>query len=293
MITIAYPYGVGGLSVTKMLANSEHAQYGISFGRKTKRFYYDPDHPRAKRSGRVYVRSLLQDGPNILFRHGWAGHLEGEWTDVVNRNAMHVAANKLVFRRWAMSNNISVPHTWVKGDEPTIPCVGRPLQHSKGIDFNMYNTMEEYENSNDGYYSELLSKRREYRVHVFGGYAYAVSKKIPNDGVSNVEPWNYALNNATFKMLNNTVWPMASVRLALECMHKLRLFYGGVDVIVADNTYICEVNTAATIGDGELKAKYVGKLLDKLHREVLDGKEVSIPDPAEIEQLRHPWLREE
>ena len=42
MITIAYPYGIGGLSVTKMLANSKHAQYGISFGRKTKRFYYDP-----------------------------------------------------------------------------------------------------------------------------------------------------------------------------------------------------------------------------------------------------------
>jgi len=291
MITIVYPYGVGGPSVTRMLANSEHAKYGISFGKKQRKFRYEPEHPKAKKSGRVYVRTLMLDGPNILFRHGWAGNMAGEWIDIVNRQAMVTAMNKLGFRKWAMDNDVLVPTTWVKGSrEPILPCVGRPLNHSQGINFNVYNTIEEYETSHDGYYSELLNKSKEYRVHVFGGYAYAVSKKVPNAGVTGTEPWNYHQGNATFRVLRNREWPMSSVRAALDCMYKLNLFYGGVDVIVVNNLpHICEVNTAATVGDGELKARHMGKLLDRLHEN--DG-EINIPNPAEIVQLRHPWIKE-
>lgn len=299
MIILGYYYGVGGPSCTRIMQHSRYTKYAMSWGSRERTSYYQPAHPQARKSGRVFVRTIIRwnDEPVLFFRHGYSGtQIEDDWVDIVSPFAMRIAQNKYRCRGALAKKDVSVPVSWQKHDRaPFLPCVGRPMNHSQGRDFNVYRSVAEYEASNDGYYAQLINKSAEYRVYVYGGYAYAVSQKNPESGVRADQPWNHSQGNAQFKIMRNQHWPKGAVKEALKASYALQLFYCAVDVMVDEDgqPFICEVNTAGSL-KGKLKPSHVGYLLDRTYVEYVGGNTdvLNIVSPDDRKKMRHPWLKE-
>lgn len=273
-----------------ILQNSKHCRYAFAPGKN--RTW------KLSEGKREYIHGvpMIDEGDQIAIRWGWRGYplkldyIQDTW-------GMNVVANKCRFRMWAQENKVSVPRTWVKGKEPediVFPVVGRPAKHTKGKDFNVYNSQEEYNNSNDYYYSRLIEKESEWRVYVFEGRIFCVSEKIPAEGVGPHDPWNHSIGNAIFKIKRLNSWPLDVCHLALGACVSLELLVAGVDVIVEDKKpYIVEINTAPAIS-GKLKPQHLGKLLDSLIERKMAGEDIKINQLPEgyldVRDIRHPVL---
>lgn len=303
MAILVYSSGISGGSVDAIVSASRYVKYAIGM-RLTKQ----PLYWRLENEKRKYMHAMpvLDESDTYGIRYGWRGvHMPDGVKDLQDtrekRSGIHIAANKFIFRRWATENGVSVPLTWSgKADEPVelpLPILGRPSKHRKGKEYHIYENEEQYRASEDdvengvGYYSQLLPKTAEYRIFVFESYVWTVAQKNPAKGVGEYDPWNYALGNASFKLLRYNDWPRAACTLARIASHRLGLLWGGVDVILVDKTpYIVEINNAPGI-DGRLKRAYIGTLVDDLISRWQADKTVGSVDPENADRLRHPALK--
>lgn len=297
MAILVYSAGVSGGSAFSIVSASEHINYAIGMRLSKKPLYW-----RLEDDRRILMHAvpILEEADTYAIRYGWRGvYLPDGVKDLQGtkeeRRGMHITSNKLVFREWAQENGIAVPVTWTAGNEPEelpLPILGRPLKHRKGKEYYIYETEEEYRAAEGiGYYSQLLNKSAEYRIFLFESYVWAVSQKNPTEGVGSYDPWNFALGNANFKLLRYSEWPRSACNLARTAGHRLGLLWGGVDVIMVDETpFIVEINNAPGI-DGELKISHMGLLMDDLISRWQSGGKVGSVDPDKAGRLRHPALK--
>ena len=112
-------------------------------------------------------------------------------------------------------------------------------------------------------YTQYISKKDEYRVHVMNGEAISVQRKarkldVPDDQVN----WQIRTHdNGFIFMRENVVPPHDVVAKAIECVRRLGLDFGGVDVVWNERqqrAYVLEVNTAPGI-EGTTVQQYASK----------------------------------
>lgn len=298
MAILIYSSGISGGSADAIVGASRYVNCGIGMRLTKKPVYWRLEDGKRKY---MYAMPILEELDTYVIRYGWRGvYLPAGTNDLQDtrekRSGMHIAANKLRFRQWAIDGGIAVPLTWVANQEPEelpLPILGRPLRHRKGREYYIYETLDEYHatRNTETYYSHLLRKTGEYRVFVFEGYVWAVSQKNPAEDIDGYQPWNFALGNATFKLLRYEAWPREVCRLARDTCHNLGLLFGGVDIIIADNgAFAVEVNNAPGI-DGELKTRNFGILVDDLIERWSTGEKVGSVDPSTAGRVRHPALK--
>jgi hypothetical protein len=173
------------------------------------------------------------------------------------------AAHKLNCRSILNDNNVSIPKTWSYSDIQTalentslFPLVARPVFHSQGKNFivindeNEFDQLELEEAFNDNwYFSQLIDKEREFRVHCAHGKVLAIMEKPPQDQIV----WNHSQNEDAWTYIpweNYRKRTIKTVALeSLKAVKALNLDFGAVDIITKgdmDNleVYVLEINTA-------------------------------------------------
>lgn len=217
-----------------------------------------------------------------VFRWGCTSSLTGlvasENTTVVNSaDSIHWCSNKRQGRLDMQAAGVPVPATYDprvilasfgdghEGDfQEAAQAAGidkqwvlRPSRHSQGKNL-LYGTMAEldenlnalyvgarrlYDEFLDGYMSELIDKKAEYRVLVCQNRVVWVAKKTP--GNPEDVAWNVA-QGGRFDNVRWSDWPLAVIRAALAAAKVGKLDFAGVDVMVDDGgkPYVLEANSA-------------------------------------------------
>lgn len=184
---------------------------------------------------------------NIIFRYGCrAGKLDGLNALVYNQaSSIKKASNKKIAREILESNNISVPRM-VTPDSVgiTFPIIGRPPVHTKGQNFFVYNTLQEFKAAYNPeyYYSVFIDKVKELRFHVGHSSIIVAMNKQLFQG-------EFAQGNLPGQSFTNIKWNSIDVdyaKLAIKACNALSLDFGAVDMIIDKfgNAYVLEVNTA-------------------------------------------------
>ena len=155
--------------------------------------------------------------------------------------------------------------------ESHLPIICRPFVHSKGKNFIVLNTIEEFNthySPETHYYAEFIDKELEFRVHLGHGKVLRLMKKQnPNNG--NIA-WNIDANRgekveedvAGFEVVRwSDSEPYIDVlKQAVHAVEALGLDCGGVDVMFKDGkAYVLEVNTAPTLNSCPTTAKRWGR----------------------------------
>jgi hypothetical protein len=153
------------------------------------------------------------------------------------------------------------------------PIIARPLVHSKGKNFDVIKTVEEYEEhyKEGWYYSNFIDKDREFRVHVAHGKVLALMEK-PKPA-EEMMAWNRALN-ADEDPFIYVKWDdidkqnLKNVLVeGINAAKALGLDFGGIDVMLKGNkAYVLEANTAPTLNSSPYVASRWGMYFDWLFR---------------------------
>ena len=183
--------------------------------------------------------------------------------------AVSKATNKKRSREIFLNTGVKTPRLYTIGDDNiTFPIVARPLVHSKGRNFLVLNSQDEFaacyhQHGDNYYYSEFIDKDREYRVHCAHGKILAVMEKPPVDGVA----WNRAVNHEAFVRVMQKEYNYDVCFQALKAVNELGLDFGGVDVIVKDGqAFVLEVNTSPTLNSSEYTSYRYAQYFDWLFR---------------------------
>ena len=244
--------------------------------------------------------------PLVVFRWGCTSSLTGladsSVTTVVNTAAsIHWCSNKRQGRLDMQTAGVPVPVTYDprvilasftdghEGDfQEAAQAAGidkkwvlRPSSHSQGKNL-LYGTMAEldenlhalyvgdrrlYNEFLDGYMSELIDKKAEYRVLVCQNRVVWVAQKTP--GNPDDVAWNVALGGR-FDNVRWGEWPLQVVRAALAAAKVSKTDFCGVDVMVdaEDKPYVLEVNSAPS-QTSPYRQQCLAKAFDYI---VLNGK---------------------
>jgi hypothetical protein len=211
---------------------------------------------------------------SVIIRWGTRELITAANTIIYNKaGAIANATDKLVSRQIFAEKGVSTPRLLNHIDDyQGGSVVARPFVHSKGRNFVVLNNKQEVENHwrSGWYYSELIDKVREFRVHCGHGKCLALMEKH-NPGNGN-HAWNRAQNDTEpFTRIKQSESDEQNLRgvivEALKAVQVLGLDMGGVDVILDKNgvAYVLEVNTAPTLNSSpkvaEMWGKYWGWLL--------------------------------
>lgn len=192
--------------------------------------------------------------------------------------ALKNATNKKLSRELMFKAGVSIPKIVTKKNykNSNYPLIARPLEHSKGKNFYVYNTPKDFENKfdkNTMYCCEFIDKTNEFRIHAGHSKVLAVMEKIkPQD--PNQKAWNRAQNDIDpFEYVKWSDVDNRKIKCvldeALKALDALELDMGGVDVMLKDNkAYVLEVNTAPTLNSSPYVASRWGLYWDWLFNRV-------------------------
>jgi hypothetical protein len=129
--------------------------------------------------------------------------------------------------------------------------VKRPFNHQAGKDFEVVDG--DFEAEHGYYYSQLIEKDGEFRVHVAFGKLLGMQEKCPRDNDDSLRAqhvWNHAGGDFVFKAVK---WNDADITVGTEsikAIDALGLDYGAVDVIVkGGKVFVLEVNTSPSLSE--------------------------------------------
>lgn len=153
--------------------------------------------------------------------------------------------------------------------EQQYPIIARPFTHSKGKNFIVLKTPEEFtshfnaNNTNGWYYSEFIDKQREFRVHCAHGKVLDLMEK---PRVENSIAWNRAINHEAFVRVKQSEYIHDVCLQALKATQVLQLDFAGVDVLLKDDlAYVLEVNTSPTLNSSDHVSSRYAKYFDWLN----------------------------
>lgn len=186
--------------------------------------------------------------------------------------AIKKASDKKLSRQIFIEKGVNTPNlisSVVGFNKSDFPIIARPLRHSKGKNFVVLKTIEEFQqhfnaNENNWYYSGFVNKVKEYRLHVAHGRILNYLEK-PNPNNGNIA-WNRAQNGEAFENIKWGEYNGAVCVEAIKAVQALGLDFGGVDVMVDGNgkVFVLEVNTAATLASSEYSMERYSKYFDWL-----------------------------
>jgi len=215
----------------------------------------------------------------IVVRWGTREELDTDNTTIIynQSKAIAIATDKKLSRETFIKNNVSTPTlvTPENFQEDYLPIIARPLIHSKGKNFIVLKSPNEfiqhYNKNNKGwYYSQFINKEREFRIHCAHSKVLAVMEKSnPNNG--NIA-WNRAQNDT--EPFEYVTWSQVDeqnlkcvLEEAIKATNAVGLDMSGVDVMLCGGTaYVLEVNTAPTLNTSPYVAERWGKYFDWLFR---------------------------
>jgi len=210
---------------------------------------------------------------DIIIRWGNSIRIRTNGAKIINMsNAIQRASNKSEARRIMSQNEVSIPTTRFYGEAIQTPCIARPSRHHKGQNFNIIHSQSdlvrlERRNNLDGwYFSEVIDKTNEYRVHVGHGKVLVINEKPLVEGELRAnqavteQSWGQAMQWHEFKK--------KMCKLACDAVHILGLDMGAVDIMRdrENNYYVCEVNTAPTISDSPYSCARYARYFDWIFR---------------------------
>lgn len=190
------------------------------------------------------------------------------------KDSISLACNKGKSRMYMQKKGVSVPDSWDKIEYATFPYIARPNHHRKGEGFYVVENVDdakhlfaiEHENVLMGnmYYSKIIDKTNEYRVHVAHGKILLIHEKPLREGEirgnqhitglswGNVLPWNS--------------YKKKMCALACDAVKCIGLDCGAVDIIKGrdKNYYVCEINMAPTLNDSPYSVQRYAKYFDWL-----------------------------
>lgn len=186
-------------------------------------------------------------------------------------NAVHKDTAFFLFR----AHKVGIPNftssakeasVWVSQE---IPVVQREiLTGSKGKGASVAHIPQEF-NPHAKLYTQLVPKKREFRVHVFQGKVIDVHEKIFKG--KNAKDFEI-MAAQTPEQDESWVWKRSGVVLPLDAatqseraVSALGLAFGGVDVVIdkAEKAYVLEVNTAPWLGTKNVQY-YVKSILKEV-----------------------------
>ena len=214
----------------------------------------------AKLAGLSYMRILngkpikendsIDMSNTIGIRWGSRAFLETSKSTIIYNRSKNIknASNKRTARILMNEAGISIPYLLNEHNVTSeiFPVIGRPEYHKGGKRVSIINSIEEYNPIPNWYYSQIIDKESEFRVHVAHGKVLVVMKKsaptseqVVWNRTESENPWTYV----KWKDTNRNV--MFEALKAVKC---LGLDFGGVDVMLKNNiAYVLEVNTAPTL----------------------------------------------
>lgn len=254
----------------------QRRQIFSKIGRKLIKQYYRTFVENSKDMVKCNVMNFTN---SIVIRWGTREEIETDKTTIVynQSKAIAIATDKRLSRETFIANNVSTPVLVVPSNfqESYLPIIARPLVHSKGKNFVVLNSQQEFINhytrNNQGwYYSQFINKEREFRIHCGHGKVLAVMEKSnPNNG--NIA-WNRAQNDT--EPFEYIPWNQVDeqnlkcvLEEALKATQAIGLDMSGVDVMLCNNiAYVLEVNTAPTLNTSPYVASRWGLYFDWLFR---------------------------
>jgi len=195
--------------------------------------------------------NIPKDNFDICIRWGCTSTIIAN--HIVNKaKFIHLANNKKESRMLLQNSGVSVPRSiFSKENDLTInyPLIGRQEYHSQGRNLKVINNLEELENDNtSAYWSEYISKEKEFRVYTFFGKVILVAEKVPTEKGKKEIAWNRYLGNSSFENVRWNEWPIKVCVEALKAIEVIPIDFSGVDVMVkGNNVYILELNSAMSL----------------------------------------------
>ena len=236
---------------------------------------------------------------DVVFRWGCTGDLPGDPKVINSARAIHRVNDKKGFRSELLKEGLCPP-TWFSLEEYLVDrpqgLVGkllvRPASHSRSdgmfVCTDLRELVESIKAIQGAYYiSDLIDKKREYRVFVAQNRVAWMIEKLPKnkDEIS----WG-CVEEGTFKYVGWSDWPLDVVDVALRSMRLSKLHFGAVDIIVSSSghPYVLEINTAPHLTPYYMKT--VGKVFKYIRDENQDRE---LPDaPLEWKSVIHPAVKD-
>ena len=168
----------------------------------------------------------------------WRTELKYPYVTLNDRWPVIYGNSKGVQRKMLM-DKVDVPRTWFSPENITYPCLARPLRHSRGVHFHVLKNKSDLKSlpNKTWYFSEWIEKEKEYRVYVGGGKCLGgFDKPIEGHLTGHI-----AVTGSWGDLIEV---PEDVADLSIKATETLGLDFSGVDVIVGEKPYICEINTA-------------------------------------------------
>lgn len=213
---------------------------------------------------------------DVCIRWGCTTPLHFNGAKVINTSkAINLASNKAESRMLMQEKDVSVPRSFINiGDirNDYFPIIARNSHHRKGQNFVVcknYFDLRAFEqrNRNTNYYSKIIDKTNEYRVHVGHGKVLFIHEKPLLEGEIR---GNQAITGLSWgRVIPWDDYRKPLCQLACDAVKCLGLDIGAVDIIKERTTgkfFVCEVNTAPTLCDSEYSSGRYAKYFDWIFR---------------------------
>ena len=206
-------------------------------------------------SGRKQLRGFVPELDDEPVTINWGNTMVCSRGVIVYNSptAVSKASNKALARKIMSDAGVSVPRTFSRAYGGSIDLgeeiVKRPLRHRAGSGFEVVDGDVVFED--DYYYSELIHKVKEFRVHVGSGEVISVQDKVLREGldVPTSEVWNHANGEFVFENVKWNEINLVVAKTAIDAVNALGLDYGAVDVILNEfgDAFTLEVNTSPSL----------------------------------------------
>ena len=227
---------------------------------------YRASHIKERPTGYLLARMLgakvskrVRKRGDVLIRYGLAYNPEADldFKVVINpAGAVMNAVNKLRALRILASKGVVVPPYFTSKHQIAVedlPVLARSHRHTRGLDIQYIDSMEELMGSRADYYTQYIPAKHEYRVHVFNGEPVRLQKKIAKAEdaspiIKNAEHGYILADN--FKYTKLLKRERKVIDMAVRAVGALGLTFGAADVLYYDRVpYVLEVNTAPALDD--------------------------------------------
>lgn len=136
---------------------------------------------------------------------------------------------------------------------------GRLPSHTQGRDIRVLTRQNLDRNRPQEFFTGVMPKQREYRIHVFNGLAVRCGEKVGNGDPDGI--WNLG-TDFQIRYENSGDIPRAVKELAKAAVSAVGYQFGAVDVLTSNGQhYVLEINKCPSL-HGATLAKYVSKILE-------------------------------
>jgi glutathione synthase/RimK-type ligase-like ATP-grasp enzyme len=153
-----------------------------------------------------------------------------------------------------------------------LPILARPRTHMKCHGMVLLETKEKFtEHYNrlhhkGWYYSQMIWKDREIRIHVAHGKVLLIADKSKPANPKTLG-WGHAVVNQEWTVLHWDEYREAWCKKACDAVKAFGLDFGAVDLIIKDKkSYVLEVNTGGCLSESEYTRTRYAKYFDWLFR---------------------------